>query len=45
MSVLALFHCMVRLGSALFAFPLQFSVALEWAGYSHVAIAAPPLLP
>ncbi len=34
---MALFHCMVRLGSARlssarFAFPLQFSTALEWAG-------------
>ncbi len=26
------FHCVVQLGSARFAFPLQFSTALEWAG-------------
>ncbi len=39
---MALFHCMVRYGSARlgtvrlssgrFAFPLQFSIAIEWAG-------------
>ncbi len=34
---LALFHCMVRYGSVRFssgrfAFPLQFSTAIEWAG-------------
>ncbi len=34
-----------RLSSGRFAFPLQFSTALEWADYSRVAIFAPPLLP
>ncbi len=29
---MALFHCVLRLGTALFAFPLHFSTALEWAG-------------
>ncbi len=54
-SVLALFHCMVRYGSARlgtvrlssgrFAFPLQFSTAIEWRDYSRIVIIAPPLLP
>ncbi len=36
----------VRLSSGRFAFPLQFSTAIEWAGfYSRVVIIAPPLLP
>ncbi len=29
---MALFHCMVRYSSGRFAFPLQFSTAIEWAG-------------
>ncbi len=47
---MVLFHCVVRLGSARlssarFAFPLQFSTALEWAGlftcrYSCIASTA-----
>ncbi len=38
---MALFHCVVRLGSVRFAFPLQFSTVLEWAGL-YVVLVAPP---